>query len=492
MKYLKYDPTRIEELKKMIQAEAKDDKFEEITLESVIIGKKIIEQLPTIINDISGGQVKEVILVTDQTPINRNGVLLKKLVHQTFNNSVITPEILTLEPDDTGLLHADMEGVTKVKSKLNSGKGIVAIGGGTVTDICKYASFIWREENPKNGSTPLIVCQTATTGSAFGSNQASIFKDGVKRTRRALYPIVIAVDLDVITSAPSHLNISGFGDMAGMFISSVDWLAGNMMDMTTGYSELAADIMQDSNNALLNIDRDVGTMSSEGLEELTKILIIAGIVSSLGFGTTPISGFEHMISHALDFEGLTTGRKLSLHGAQVGLASAYASVAYNEFIKDFSPKKINIESCYPSEKEAFDDVVSRFEDLNPNGKSTDEIWKHYKEKLNLWKKKRPVFEKFLENWNKDGGPKEQIRSKLIPAEKVIKALYLSGNPALPEKLTPPLSTEQMKFAFLNARFMRNRFVLSDIIGFLGMMNNKFWIKVDSKVRRNLSTLSQSS
>ncbi|MGD9363370.1 MAG: hypothetical protein PVH85_31195 [Desulfobacterales bacterium] len=48
-----------------------------------------------------------------------------------------------------------------------------------------------------------------------------------------------------------------------------------------------------------------------------------GIVSSMGFGTAPISGFDHMISHALDFEGLITDRKLSLHSAQVGLGATY-------------------------------------------------------------------------------------------------------------------------------------------------------------------------
>ena len=487
MGYLKYDPTRMAELKQLIHAEANGENFEKITLEKVIIDKRIVEQLPTIIAGISGSRVKEVIVITDETPITRHGVLLKELVAQIFQENGIKAEILTLPSDDTGLLHADMKGVTRVHSKLNSGKGIIAIGGGTVTDICKYASFIWQNENPGNGFLPLIICQTATTGSAFGSNQASIFKDGVKRTLSALYPIVIAVDLDVIAAAPRHLNISGFGDMTGMLISSVDWLVGNMIGMTEGYSDLVANIMQDSCNALLEVDSQVGAMSPEGLEVLAKILIMAGIVSSLGYGTAPVSGFEHMISHALDFEGLATGRKLSLHGAQVGLAAAYASVAYNQFIEEFSPNKIDVSLCYPSEKEAFDEVVSRFGHLAPDGKSVNEIWTHYKEKLILWKQKRALFEKFLEDWDKAGGPKDQISAKLTSAEKIIEALYLSGNPTLPEELTPPVTPEQMKFAFLNARFIRNRFTISDIIDFTGMMNDSFWKRVDTEVRRILGT-----
>ena len=144
--------------------------------------------------------------------------------------------------------------------------------------------------------------------------------------------------------------------------------------------------------------------------------------------------------------------------------------------------------CYPSEKEALDDVAGRFGHLGPNRKSVGEIWTHYKEKLELWKQKRSFFEKFLENWDKTGGPRDQISNKLASAEKIIQALHLSGNPTLPEELAPPISSDQMKFAFLNARFIRNRFVLSDIMGFTGMMDDDFWQRVDSEVRRILKTV----
>jgi glycerol-1-phosphate dehydrogenase [NAD(P)+] len=335
------------------------------------------------------------------------------------------------------------------------------------------------------GKIPLVICQTATSGSAFGANQAVIFIEGVKRTLQAMYPTVVLVDLDVIESAPRNLNIAGFGDMSGILISSVDWHVSNMLEMSDGYSELVVNIMQDSGQALLAVDRKVGEMSAEGIEILTKILVMMGIVSSMGFGSAPISGFDHMISHALDFEGLATGRKLSLHGAQVGLGAAYAAVAYQQFLMEFSPDKIDINRCYPSEETAHDEVVRRFGHLDADGKSVDEIWDHYKEKLTRWNQKRSVFENFLADWDKAGGPKDQISRKLIFAEKIVQALYLSGNPTVPEDLTPPISAELMKFAFLNARFMRDRFVLCDIIGFLGMMNDEFWQKVDSEVRRIL-------
>ena len=486
MTQLKYDPTKMAQLKQLIDSESRGETFEKITLEKVAIGKRIIEQLPEIMEEISSFKPNSVLIVTDEAPIKRGAAVLKNEIAGVFQKKGIQAEILTLTADNTNLLHADMPAVTKVQTDIKKGMGIIGIGGGTITDICKYASIRSQKEHPDMAEIPLIICQTATSGSAFGANQAVIFKDGVKRTLKARYPGVVAVDLDVIASAPRNLNIAGFGDMSGILISSVDWYVSNMLGMSDGYSELVVNIMQDAGRALLEVDRAVHDMSPEGIEMLAKILIMMGIVSSMGFGTAPISGFDHMISHALDFEGLATNRRLSLHGAQVGLGATYASVAYNFFVSEFSPENIDIDRCYPTEEEAFKELENQFRHLNADGKSMDEIWLHYNEKLIQWKENRPLFENFLKDWNKPGGPKDQISTKLMPAEKIIESLFSSGNPTLPEDLTPPISPEQMKFAFLNARFMRNRFIMADIMGIAGMMDDAFWQRVDAEVRRILT------
>ena len=144
-----------------------------------------------------------------------------------------------------------MPAVTIVLTDIKQGMGIIGSGCGTITDICKYASIRSQKEDPDMAEIPLIICQTATSGSAFGANQAVIFKDGVKRTLKARYPDVVAVDLDVIASAPRNLNLAGFVDMSGILISSVDWYVSNMLGMSDGYSELVVNIMQDAGRALL-------------------------------------------------------------------------------------------------------------------------------------------------------------------------------------------------------------------------------------------------
>jgi len=477
----------MEQLKKMIQSKSMGETFEEIALKKLVIGKQIIEQLPVLMDEISLNRLEKIVIVADETSIKRGNAVLKEAIAHLFEKEGFKVKILTLTAGSDGLLHADMAGAVKVQSEIQSGVGIIGIGGGTIADMCKYGAYLSEQEAALPGEVPLIICQTATSGSAFGANQAVIFKDGVKRTLHARYPSIVVVDLDVIESAPRKINIAGFGDMSGILISSVDWYVSSMLGMSDGYSEMVVEIMQDSGKALLSVDRLVGSMSAEGIEVLAKVLIMMGIVSSMGFGTAPISGFDHMISHALDFEGMATGRQLSLHGAQVGLGAAYASVAYNYFVAEFSPDKIDINRCYPSEQEAYADLVKRFEKFDIEGKAIQEIWAHYKEKLAAWKKQRHHFEKFLNDWDKPRGPKDQISSKLIEPEQIIEALNFSGNPLLPEEVAPPVSREIMKFAFLNARFMRNRFIMADIMGLAGLIDEHFWQKVDKEVRRILAT-----
>lgn len=471
------------ELKALIQAEAGKERLEAITLEEFVLGTGKVFETPAVLDRVSRGKARTILLVSDETPIKRRGAILRDLISEIFRKKGMEVEKLVLKGDSTGLLHADMNAVMEVKSRIRPHVGVIAIGGGTVADICKYAVFLLEKEERGSGQIPLIVYQTATSGSAFGSNQSVIFKEGVKRTLPSVFPTAIVADMDVILEGPKGLNLSGFGDMIGILISSTDWFVSHQIGMAQHYSPLLFEIMDEAGKILLDIAKDVGTMSSEGLQALDKILIMMGIVSSMGFGTTPISGFEHMISHALDLEGMATGRKLSLHGAQVGLGTAYASVAYHLFLREFDPDKIDWNRCYPSDEESFEEVERRFSSVDADGRSVQEIWIHYHDKLKRWRSRRKDFEKFLANWQQPNGARDTIVKKLVSPEEVIRALSLSSNPVIPEELIPALSKDQMKFAFLNARFMRDRFVIADIFGFTGAIDDGLWERVDQEVRR---------
>lgn len=483
MKGLKYDPTRMDELKALIESRAGGEKFEPITLEKFIVGRNAVYEIPSLLLEASRNRGKSVLVVSDETPIKRGNAILRDLVVQMLRKEGMEVNPLVLRSGSTGLLHADMEAVLAVKGKIVPDGAIVAIGAGTITDICKYAVCLLQIERTLSEKIPLLILQTATSGSAFGSNQSVILKDGVKRTLPSVYPTIVLADIEVMTSGLPLLNRSGFGDMSGILISSVDWNVSQSLGMAKGYSEFLVDRMRESGQALLEVSPELKPLSPRGIEILDKILILMGIVSSMGFGTAPISGFEHMISHALDMEALATGRRLSLHGAQVGVGTVYASVAYNLFEKEFSRKKIDLNRCYPSDGEAFQRIRRGFGHLDEKGTLIEELWTHYREKLTLWREKRDLFEKFLGEWDKSTGCRKEMKTRLPDPVRVIRGLTQSGNPVIPEELTPSLSREEMKFAFLHAPFMRNRFIIADILGLTGILNDHFWERVDSEVRR---------
>jgi hypothetical protein len=172
----------------------------------------------------------------------------------------------------------------------------------------------------------------------------------------------------------------------------------------------------------------------------------------------------------------------------VGVGLAYASVAYHFFLQELSSQKINLDQWYPPEMESHAEVTKCFHPLDPNGRSTQEIWDHYREKLLLWEKRKPLFKAFLEQWASQAGFRQSLLKRLKQPEEIIGSLCVSGNPVVPEGLSPAISADLMKFAFLSARFMRNRFIIADMIGFQGSMDDRFWQRVDTEVRRIVKDL----
>jgi len=480
---LKYDPTRLEELGALFRTREAEEKIDPLTMKKFVVGQNRIFEAPAILRAVAGEEMKRVLIVSDDTPIRRGETLFRELVSQLFREKGTLVETLILEAKGSGPLRADMEAVSAVKARIKPGAGLVGVGAGTISDICKYAAFLSRVEGPASDRPPLLICQTATSGSAFGSNQAVLFKDGVKRTLRAIYPDAVLADMEVLRDAPRPLNLAGFADTKAILVSTVDWYVSHLLGMADGYSEFMVDILTEAGRVLLEIGPPVGAMSPDGLETLAKILVLLGIVSSMGYGTTPISGFEHMISHALDLESLATGRSPGLHGAQVGVGLAYASVAYRFFLQELSSQKINFDQWYPPEGESHAEVTRCFLPLDPNGRLTQEIWEHYREKLLLWEERKPRFRAFLEQWVSEGEFRHSLLRKLKQPEEIIGSLWVSGSPVLPERLSPPISANLLKFAFLSARFMRNRFIIADMIGFQGLMNDRFWQRVTREVER---------
>ncbi len=67
---------------------------------------------------------------------------------------------------------------------------------------------------------------------------------------------------------------------------------------------------------------------------LMEALLLAGYAMSVVGTTTPISGWEHVMSHYLDLWNSALARPVNLHGLQVAAGTFVATRAYQEFLQN--------------------------------------------------------------------------------------------------------------------------------------------------------------
>jgi glycerol-1-phosphate dehydrogenase [NAD(P)+] len=182
---------------------------------------------------------------------------------------------------------------------------ILAVGGGKVIDIAKYAVYL--------EDINFISFPTIPSNDGIASPIAVI--DGKSLGAKA--PLGVIVDLKIMQSAPLRYIHAGIGDLISNLSAVEDWrIASNAgKEKFSGYSALlsesAAELILNSNSNNLK--------SNIFLDRLVRGLLLSGIAMIIAKSSHPSSGGEHEISHAMD--KLFTGK--ALHGEQVSLGTLF-------------------------------------------------------------------------------------------------------------------------------------------------------------------------
>lgn len=135
-------------------------------------------RLPNVLTTAGARPDSPLFVVMDATPMRRGQDDLKPFVLAILRRAGWAVETQIAHPDATGQVHTDLEQIGRVQTRLRSGCAVLALGSGTVTDIAKHACH--RFEQASGATVPLVVFQTANSVSAYTSNMAPTFVDGVK------------------------------------------------------------------------------------------------------------------------------------------------------------------------------------------------------------------------------------------------------------------------------------------------------------------------
>ncbi|RLJ81056.1 iron-containing alcohol dehydrogenase family protein [Salisediminibacterium halotolerans] len=184
---------------------------------------------------------------------------------------------------------------------------ICAMGGGAVIDAGKYIAFSRR--------TPFISIPISPSNDGFASSNCSLYVDGKKTTVPARVPYGIVADPAIIETAPRPLVLAGVGDLMSNITALYDWEYEAEIGAATVHA-FASMLSKKAVNSFIRTPMD-DLYSEVFLKELISSLAMGGVSTVISGNSSPISGAEHMISHALD----RTANKPQMHGVQVGIAS---------------------------------------------------------------------------------------------------------------------------------------------------------------------------
>jgi len=456
---MKYDPTNLDDLKTKLQ------KFPE-NLTPINIKDICVE--PGLRNDVAKfiPRGSKVLLVMGNTVMFVGEEKIKETIENNLRYHFEDLAKLEFKHDDfdDGMIHADFENSNRVKKVLTKDTVVVSLGSGTITDICKHACYMFEKEHD---CEPLrfIVVQTANTVTAFTSNIAVLLKDGVKRTYPSRYPDYVISDTEILRDAPYELTKAGFGDLIARYVSYPDWYLGWKVGNLAIYNEVPKDLLDDSLEWLVDNAGKVASREPEAMEVLTKALLNAGISMSIVGMSTPISGYEHVISHVLDMKAGVDGSETELHGIQVGLASVLSAYAYEELLKMDELRLI-----FPEWNEVENQIHENFSKQGFEDDSISEMIADYKIKYEKWISNKEEILKWTAEWLDE---KSKIQSLLKTGDELKSSIQKIG-------IKIELD-ENWKFAFMNAHFIRRRFTVADLLYFMRELDDGLYSKVVSRV-----------
>lgn len=184
---------------------------------------------------------------------------------------------------------------------------IVGLGGGKVLDVCKYAAYISKR--------PILSLPTTIANDGIASPIA-VLKDTGNRPMSlgCNVPTMLLLDTQIIQECPLELIHAGIGDTISNYMALLDWelACSRGRDTMNGYAYLTS---RTSLNALMKTQYT--SICPDFIKLLADCIVLSGIAMDYAGSSRPVSGSEHLFSHALDYYG----DRPNLHGIQVALGT---------------------------------------------------------------------------------------------------------------------------------------------------------------------------
>lgn len=223
---------------------------------------------------------------------------------------------------------ADEKNLEIVEKSVQGFDLIIAIGSGTINDLCKLTSA-------KN-NIPYIIFASAPSMNGYLSKNASILIEGHKKTVPATLPLAVFCDLEILKNAPKELIKAGIGDSFCFYSCWFDWYLSHIL-LGTYFDESLMKILQKKMNFLVKNYEKYSLDDEKLLKILIEILLISGISMTKAGGSYPASQSEHLIAHILEMKYMEKMHKI-LHGKQIAVTTLTSASLQKKLLKNYAKK----------------------------------------------------------------------------------------------------------------------------------------------------------
>lgn len=269
-----------------------------------------VSPLP-IIFQVGAGKIGELSEILENKHLRFRSVLL--VSGGTYSCEVAKKIVLSQVARHEMVAANSIEEVERISRLLDSQRFdlIIGIGGGTVLDIVKRVALLRRINHL---SVPTVISSDGLI------SPISVLRDrtGATESLPGSMPMGVVVDLNIIAASPRKYIQAAAGDLLSNMSATNDWLIANERSGEP-VNDIAFQLSRMAAHSVINF-KHVDLDSMAFLKMIIQGQVNSGISMALAGTSRPCSGSEHLISHAIDAMGLSSG---TLHGYQVGALSLF-------------------------------------------------------------------------------------------------------------------------------------------------------------------------
>ncbi len=291
----------------------------------VEVSENAIEKIPEILKD-----YKRIFMVADENTYKVAGKRVEELLKNAgmLSHTCILddPALPTNANVGKVLIEAGIDDeVYDINAFSTNPDYILAVGSGSVNDICRMVSYRLGIEYGIAGTAPSMDGYASVVAPLIIGNKKIIYTCSIARH--------IIIDLDICSQAPYELLLAGVGDMIGKYVAILDWELS--VKMTGEYfCRKVADMVLDATAQCIEYSTALKDRNNDTTEKTINGLIISGLGIAYTGSSRPASGTEHMIGQTWEVMDIEKGEVPNLHGIEVGEATFAAIVMYKKLYEE--------------------------------------------------------------------------------------------------------------------------------------------------------------